>query len=78
VAIFREVHYNGYVHGDITELFKQWTDIKYYILKVIHGLKYILNIKMQARKYFLLMLMCSGNIYITNNHSERKNKSVWS
>jgi len=41
----REVHYEGQIHRNIAEVLVQCTDIKYKILKIIHGLKYILKIK---------------------------------
>jgi len=40
VAILREVHYKGWLNRDITNVCEPM-----HICKILHGLKYILNIK---------------------------------
>jgi hypothetical protein len=46
VTIFREAYHKGQIYRNIRT---NPIDIKYYILKTVSGLKYILNIKIQIK-----------------------------
>jgi len=43
------VHYKEYIHWDFTETLNECIYIKYYILKTIHGLKCMLQIKKRIK-----------------------------
>jgi hypothetical protein len=62
VAIFREVHYKDrYIEIPVLQTFlNQCTYIKYYILNIIHGLKYILKIKIRIK----IFVIGSNSTYI--------------
>jgi hypothetical protein len=55
-VICREVHYKSvHISKYYTSFRNQCLDTKYYILKIIRGLKYILKIKIQAKYVFFVM-----------------------
>jgi len=47
MTIFREVHYERQIHRNVTEVFEQMHKHKVFILKIKHGLKHVLKIKIR-------------------------------